>query len=514
MESLPQEVVNNIVAFLPDKSGGATFSFASFATVSRAWQNAVESRTFRRLRVKHSDLMMLDAATRSQSRSRFLWLRELSFQVALPTYSDEACAKYETDQDRATNDAVASEQIVGLLQVLSTWPSGCNITLDVSFDSPMDTIHRGEEKLEGDRLAVATGHRGDLFGDRYRYSYISLSDDILHFHVPSVRRLVPSGGTTRSLHPGCLVALTGLFPNLNAIHWSYQEPDFFVGHRRRNLEQFADAITSYDVPSTTRRLHLRVEAPEYPHKEKVPDLVGPQDEKSLCSALHAMIARSRIEKVVYEGPIDPTFFWPSVTSDERRAPSAVWRSVTDIWVEFGPASFSGQWYFGGLQEDSFYRFDSDVPLPYSEAGPVPPGYATENETEDAKALSKAMMPLEEDGFYVDGQDFRSRPRDGPMNSLLAAFATCLSNAPVLKRARMESRLPQDHGDWFICYGAPGVKCGYEEYMEDPNRDISTARIFIHTEDWRPDAGTMQKLQDVGENRFDEKTLVTFMPFIY
>ncbi|KAM3065125.1 hypothetical protein ACMFMG_006115 [Clarireedia jacksonii] len=502
MERIPQEVLNNIISFLPDRDEDKRVRPA-LAVVSRAWQHAIESLTFRSLSIKSEDL---------DSGRRCTLVRKLQFNVSLPSYSDDDCAKYETEQDRTENSNVANNDISALLKILSQWPSDGNLNLEIGIYSPMDLNYRGEEKLNKDRYDVDLGYRQDLFNERFKYSYIHLANT-KYPSVPCVTSFIVPQGGRRFMDPQSVVTLTAAFPRLQSINWSYQEPGFFLPLRRRYIRKFANSISSYEIQPTVSSLYIHIYSPEYPHNQRMPNLAGTPGGTSLCDALRVAIGKSNIQKVYYEGPIDPSLFWPDDGSGTSIDLS--WRSVVNLNIQFNLANLSGQWLFKGLPDDKFYDHSSDLPLPPDANGLFPPGYGSEEDIEAARALEKSMEPpTDDEGFCIDGYDFRRVPRDEAMLPMLEALARRLKNMPSLKSAYLETRLPQDKGDWFFWYVAPGESCGFEDYMDKPDPNLSRARVFFHTEDWRPGDKLVRMFREVGKECYGEDTIIVFLPFLY
>ncbi|KAJ8070289.1 hypothetical protein OCU04_000671 [Sclerotinia nivalis] len=194
-----------------------------------------------------------------------------------------------------------------------------------------------------------------------------------------------------------------------------------------------------------------------------------------------MIAKSKFQKIYYEGPIDQSLFWPNDASKELTILD--WRSVVELTIRFDMASLSGQWFFKGLLDDKFYDKSSDEPLPHNTAGLFPPGNGTEEDDSGALALLESMKPhTDKEGFGIDDFDFRRIPRDEAMIPMLKALAHRLRNTLSLKIAYLETSLPHGHGKWFFSYGAPGVECGFENYMAEADLGSLRARVFFHTED--------------------------------
>lgn len=528
MEHLPQEVVDKIAGYLPDRHQGKRIRPA-LATLSRAWQCAIEPLTFRSLRITSDhlgDFFYPAFATPRTHRRRLL--RDLNLDIVLPSYSDDDCAKYETASDRAANNRMFSHHVAGLLRELSRWPAsdGGKLNLVIGAYSPMDIPYRGQDKMDRDRYEVALGRRKDLFGERYRYSYIHFAAADAHpvAVVPCVTSFYAHPGP-RCLDPGSLVALTAAFPNLERINWSYEDPTYFLALRRPHWRDFARAVAGFPPPSACQTLYIRIDTPWYPHNESLPDLrsgdgVGP----GFCNALRAMLGRSSIQRLDYEGPVDSALFWSQEELPFADDGTASWQSLSEIEVRFGLGSLeTGQWYFMGQPGDRFYDPDNDVPLSLREdeaaAGLLlPPGYYdSDSQNEEAVAKAKSMEMPQDGIFAAEGCEPRCIPRDEAICPLLAAVARRLACTPSLRSVYLEAALPGDKGVWFFSFHAPGKVSDWDEYVDDGDDDpLARARVFLHAEDWRPDEGTLAMLRGIGRAACHggEDAIVTFLPFLY
>ncbi|KAI9897358.1 hypothetical protein N3K66_007214 [Trichothecium roseum] len=504
MDKLPQEIINNIAASLPALNGQAS-ARPALATASRAWYHAIERLTFRAITITSDELDHFKTVFSSPHRRSLL--KSLVLDVVLPAYSDEACAVHESADDRARNDACATSALRILLAELSAWPKDAKLELVVNVYSPMDASHRGQEKLDKDRYDVALGARKDLFTDRYSYSYIHLSD-LGDVQAHCVSGLTPPQGTTRYLDPSSLVALTAKFPQLESVMWPYQDPGFFPPLRRLHLREFVDSITAYQVPAKARRLDVNIESTEYPHHERLPDLIEP-GRPSFCEAICDMIGRSSLREIYYTGPIDPSFFWPD-SADTETSPR--WSDVTRVNIEFDIASLSGKWAFIGPPSHDKQNRETETPLPYTLSGLPAPGHGTEEESTQGIALAEALLPPDEfEGSDFEEYNFRRVPNDDLMLPLLAAFARRLARTPSLRTAYMETRYPMSEGVWHVTYAAPGVRTGYEKAE---GVDISESKVFIHAGDWRPGREVVALLEGIGESLSGEKTTVKFVEWEY
>ncbi|KAJ2988950.1 hypothetical protein NUW58_g3716 [Xylaria curta] len=485
MERLPQELVAKVAGYLPDRHEGKRIRPA-LATLSHSWQYAIETLTFKSLHIT-SDQLGRFFSVFANPVARRDFLRDLHLDVVLPRYSDEDCAKYETVDDRAANSHVFSHHISALLQELSQWPSGGKLNLVVGMYSLMDGAHRGLDKFDHDRYEVSVGRRHDIFDDRYRYSYIRVTDAFPAV-VPCVTSFYVHSGP-RFLDPASLVALTAAFPNLERINWPYEDPVYFPALRRQQMHEFASAVASFQPPPACKTCTYIL----------------------TCRGTHTRrdfrisIPATRLD---YEGPIDPTLFWalrgPSLDTDD----TCSWKSLL---------------VFKGLPGDRFYDEESDVPLPPDAEGLpllLPPGYYDSDEQNAAAAAAaKSMeMPEDDEGFIVEGCEFRWLPRDEAVLPLLAAVARRLTRTPSLQSVYLETALPRDKGVWFFSYQAPGEMSDWDEYVDCEgsacNDPLSRARVFLHAEDWRPDEGSVAMLRGIGKVCYGEDAIVTFLPSLY
>jgi hypothetical protein len=487
MERLPQEVVARIAEYLPKRHEGKQIR-AALATLSSQWQYAIERFTFKSLHITSDDLEDFYAAFASHSTRRS-FLRDLHLDIILPQHSDDDSADYETAAVRAANNDVFSRHVSALLQDLSQWPAG------------------------GGKLNLVIGT--DPTRKVESYSCIRLSGT-LPAAVPRVTSFYAHTGP-RYLDPASQIALTAAFPNLERISWPFEDPAYFLALRRQQMQEAAAALASFQPPSMCNALNINISSPWYPHKERLPNLNS--GDSSFCGSLCAMLGRSNIQYLDYSGPIDPTLFWPQEAPETDEAPSS-WTCMQDVEVRFGLGSLAGQWFFKGPPGDPFYDESSDVPLPQDAEGFLPPGYYdNDEENEEAMAHAESMeMPDDDEGFTMEGCEFRWAQRDEAILPLLTAAARRVAHTPSLLNFYLESTLPLDRGVWFFSYQAPGEMSQWEEYVDctgsgcdDP---LSRARVFLHAGEWSPDEEVVALLHGIGKACHGEDALVTILPFLY
>lgn len=131
-----------------------------------AWPQVVERPTFRSLHINSKELDIFTSVFTSTSKIRRLFLRNLKLNILLPSYSYDTCANYETTHNRMANSIIVSLHIFYVIQLLSQWLTDGNISFIINIYSPMNSRHRGQEKLISDMNAVDMGYLQDIFGER------------------------------------------------------------------------------------------------------------------------------------------------------------------------------------------------------------------------------------------------------------------------------------------------------------------------------------------------------------
>lgn len=107
--SLSQEMINLVPSYLRrlEKEDSAIISkrgrtlLPAYATISHSWQYAMECQPFRELAVKGTEIENLSRIVVDHRRKQLRWLE---FNVIHPTYTDQASAKLETEEDKQSDN--------------------------------------------------------------------------------------------------------------------------------------------------------------------------------------------------------------------------------------------------------------------------------------------------------------------------------------------------------------------------------------------------------------------------
>ncbi|KAK3986389.1 hypothetical protein QBC44DRAFT_361601 [Cladorrhinum sp. PSN332] len=547
MELLPVEVIIKIASHLPRavSDEDARLVRPGIASISRKWQSVVEEHTFRKLKITNTELPKFASIFSAPQSHRRALLKSLNFSIILPTYTDQECGIFETNEDRAANDKFASEAVYGLFTILSSWGPDPAIGLSLSFDihSPMDCEHRGYPKYRQDSRDAKYGNRQDLFGKRYKYSYIRLTHpDKSLPEVPCIAgtlefwKAFEGADDQRNVHP-CSQAALALTkaPRVQNLVWGYREPGVYLPLRRAMRQEFVQYLDTLRLGPFINAFEFELRSRWYLHYHRLPNLVFPHEQDPLPSALHRLIASAEnLRSVTYKGQADASLFWPYPAGQEPSQP--LWPSVTDLSVKFDYRAPNGQWYLQarppGYWADSddlnnedypdepvVDRHDGDEPLPFDTASHMPPGYGSAQETRDAVSYEISLQKYTSmDGTHNGAHDFRTWPNDATILPLLAAFARAIAHMPSLKFADLSTPLERSGdgssaGEWSVFYSAPGSHSGYDKYMKGgPN--LSAPRVFFHVEDWRPSKKVLDLFREVGRKYHGQETVITFMPWQY
>ena len=239
--NLSQEIINLVALYLQrwEHENRANISergralLPAYATISQSWQYAIEGQTFREIAVKSTEI---DDFSRIVVNHRRKLLRRLELNVILPTYTDKACAKFETEKDKQSNNQVFTKAIKDLLAVLRSWhdefqPTGNDSDAPIEQSlrlcmgdcySPKDCRYRGWDKYQEDIHEWECGRRHDLFQHRYESSLLQLESVEGIQEIPQISSFHRSPGN-RNIEPRSLAIIASRFPNLDSFRWRLKD---------------------------------------------------------------------------------------------------------------------------------------------------------------------------------------------------------------------------------------------------------------------------------------------------
>ncbi|KAL8719186.1 MAG: hypothetical protein Q9225_003787, partial [Loekoesia sp. 1 TL-2023] len=497
MYRLPQELVTHIASFVEredDQSGvdlwqrkKTASKLPPYATVSRKWQLAIESRTFRSIRLRSPELSYLAQILTGHRRAV---LGTLAYQIVLPTYKDNRCAKFETNEEMERNSQAFTYAVHALFQFLKTLEVGGrgkesrSLSLEISdIYSPMDGSHRGPEKYEEDREQYECGKRHDLWQHRYEHSILRLLE---HPKLPTVSFLSSFHlyfFPHRCIEPKSAVSLAAKLSNIQSVTLHLSDNEKKHPHIRQQTRYgFATALPTLSDPS------LRHFTLGFYHEDSTNQYFSPPSallpsEPSidhLSRALHTLSQSSSLTSLTLNPiVISPDLYWPANPS----TPPA-WPNIRHYHVEFDMTTPNGHWYFvrdpSKPIEDDEGANDSDVPDDAEDENDTDSDTAssdswrpdTFNEKQEARAIGDYPIRM-----------FRTLPSDAYINPLVLAMARAAAQMPQLQSMSLTTSMrdPDSAGFELFFHAATHVS-----NLDSDPEDADKARLYWIVGSWRPD----------------------------
>jgi hypothetical protein len=508
MENLPQELVNRIVWFserYPDQDAwcpaigqsyqGQPSAFPRLAGLDRRWKEAIETITFRHLVIKSNELDSLQSIVRGSRRKA---LRKIGFKPLLPAYSDEACARDESQEDRDANDEAFSEGIRHLFAVLRTWEDEhvqSALAIDIlppaaPTDSRIYASARARNQLMHE---IHMGRREDIVWDRWRNSCVGFVRRGKLPTLRSVRHLAVRGSEERKLLPCVAPMLAMSLPALTTVEWKFQNcdgglddeadddsldasdsdsepepgPDELVTSPKARCEArlaFANMLNETELGALEcAKIEFYHEASS--HQNHTYPSIGPWGlaYDPLSTAMRTF--SQRLTTLTLSAHVDSTLFWPH----EPSAAPPFWPCLKSLDVAFSMVAPCGAWYFTGPQ-------------------------AIEAAHGDASTYS----------------EFRIHPAARTFDPFLAALAKAVAQMPVLESLMLTCELMGDTGRLHICYHAPGRK---SDWADERLEDVGRRRIYYACEVgelWVPEPDTAAGLRRAGAEKFGGEVVERYL----
>ena len=515
MDRLPQELHSLILSFVEryEYRKGARCSnqqLPRLATVSRKWQYTVERLTFERITVRSDKLPEFQIIYTAPRRHMLKWL---TYNVVLPVYDDDACARSETEAEKRANDEVFTRAIQNLFSILKSWEDASlqahsqPITLSLhEIFSPMDGYYGERKRYEERRFLQFVGKRQDLFEDRYIHSRIHLLDTL---ELPTLRRVScfeNSRINLRMIDYRAVIDIAAKCQSLQEIRLDlYDNEEKYLDLRARRRHDFADALQNHTFPN------LKAAAMEF-YFEHSNDLAlhGPNlllSEGLFCDPLSTALRKlsQNLVTLSLDGVIDSTLFWPYESGTSRADDYPSWPFLQRLEVRFSMTAPSGEWYFI-LENSKVKSHNGRDQL-----------FGANNEPSTALELGEdsdnpVSFPPDR---VADSPSIVPNPETLPY--LLSAFARAAQHMPVLQLASLSAIVQSNDPDitshkWAVSYWAPGVACYLEQYVDAP--DPSKRRVNWEVQKWRPSEEVRAPWQSVGRDKYGGELMEEFLEIEY
>ncbi|KAM5364055.1 hypothetical protein ACJZ2D_011672 [Fusarium nematophilum] len=356
MDKLPYALVSLIVSCLLEDDEGTRKPWskpppiAQYASISRAWQDAVERHTFSHVKVKSDDFSRFEAAFRHAHRRQAV--SSINYEIVLPAYSQGRCWKFERPREHAENKAAFSRAVHAFFSSLHAWQEEEAISgASVSVSRPIALNMTACCRLDSGAL------------QRKGIGLYRMDGNFLDFVepwsvLPKLKRVsdLSIGDSIRPLHPDAVFKIIEALPSVETLGIHMLEPGPRWEDTRREhrcaLTRHLSSINSTAF-SSLRTLYLNWDSSEPVNHSFIPsDLRDPSQlsTDAFSKALHVISQSLPITELFLYGPviISPELFWPNDSQSPDPLPH--WPTLQYLTVNASILTPDGSYYYTGTPE--------------------------------------------------------------------------------------------------------------------------------------------------------------------
>ncbi|KAL1305538.1 hypothetical protein AAFC00_007148 [Neodothiora populina] len=411
--NLPYSIVAIIASHLEEP-------LASYASISQSWKYAVESLTFRELRLY--DAERLQKLRNTVTYDRRSAVRSIDLTVQLPEYEGDKFGEVESETDKQTNNKVFTETLKDLWQTLGSWEDGGEeadgkgtsrrggLALQVQAISKSDFIHMPMAKKKERQMSADFGEVEDIFESRYGASYLRLTEDLPH--LSSIVELAVLGQKRVRLISGtAVVAIMQSLPRLRKLDAELSDRESKdLDLRNRERQDFAKSLLTLQSKTLVNmRLHYPGVVPENQHFS--PPVIPKTDGvDSFSASMHAF--SQQLESLSITAVLSTDFYCPPTTDQEALS---LWPNLQTLDLHIWSCTPSGEWII-----------ERDPTEPASEENVDPDAEAYEG-------LSDWMRPAQIPArMHHPANTFRTSVRPQMMNDLYIVAGKAVARMPKLR----------------------------------------------------------------------------------
>jgi hypothetical protein len=452
MEKLPAELVHVICAHLSPP-------LASYATVSRPWQQAVESRTFFSVTVDSDPASFAEFQAVFAAAHRRALLRQLVFVVDLPAPSEKRIRKLQSRREATANAEIYTRAVIALFTFLRTWEHDghAGLALTLCATSPLKRHPNKHGYSSGTRLLWVVRN---LLGPVGLDSGALLASGGLPV-VPVVSSVATGWWPNRRIDPAVIPWVARAVPNAGAMMWDFfAVPRRLPGLRRSERLSLANALTSVANADlgllTALEIHWQ-DADPY-NEAFVPDsLVDPASGRDPLSVAFRQLSRlPSLRDLELTGchVLGSEMFEDPESSAANPAP--MWPALTHLKLCMSATTPDGRWYFAGDAPSA--EHDGSTDSPTSEP--------THSDTSDADlAPGHAWVRVRDDANNMFCR-FRSTPDSTALTPFVLSMARAVARMPVLRRLELAVGWDETR---------PGIQADYFGAEEPPGRSTAVMK---------------------------------------
>jgi hypothetical protein len=487
MDELPQEIIDNIVSFVPQRVGVSWVIdchgrdmrpslLSPLATLSRKFQRAVEKCTFKSLWIEVSN-PQLDEFERIVSAERWANVLHLKAQLVLvvpplpvdiftahgglgtfgPESNEDGMLRFGPEYETMSVRQADKEASTALLRRL--WDRIATLSRQLGHDE----ANLGLELIND--FTIRPVHH-PAFRDRntaYGFSLQDLTDDIKDFPILHQVHGFTFANMARYWNPRVGAILASKMPNLKSTLWLLSECPPQWGRYYSLDKQYRDGLVEGaavvgTLPHKLRKFNCRLKHPAYDCPQQLPRFVNNGSVLDPVSCALRRLTKD-CEEITLKGSFMPCLFDPppSPTSTETAAgeqqgeEEPVWQRTRILHVIMELGRPDGIWHFSPGENEI------NVPDALLDCRQLPPGYRTSPATfnigghkYEVDVEKNDYDYLIEDMHMVAPLRFFPRPvflpsptidddESGTLSALLVAFARCCARMPALEIAILEVR---------------------------------------------------------------------------
>ncbi|KAF8462277.1 hypothetical protein BDZ91DRAFT_784541 [Kalaharituber pfeilii] len=505
---LPSEVLDAIIADLRTDYIDLYPGIGYLATVCRQWQPVVERHSFKAINLRSVELdRFREIFLASRAPHRKACLQRIYFEVILPTYSVQACGKFERARDRRANNEAFTDAIRRLFGILRFWDVGDtssqrhSIHLDLEVSSPMDQYNREDPALHGGAIPEQPEHSADLLNMRFVHSYLQFMG-LEQKYLPKVASITSMRVIRwqRRLTGATMATMAAALPNLQQVFWVLSDNEWrYPALRQQHRYEFAKGLDSLSLHlPKLRSLQLTYFMNEpIDHGCRIHSALHPSSpgRDHLSRALRTLSQSPTITNLGINACISAELFWPA-DSDNADTPS--WPSLQRLKVIACQIAPDGRWYLSRTSDE--YTFESRL---VSEREDFPSEWgdlSDYDDDDDQESIGSSQPDDRQDdremwlAGHAQYNPFRARICRETFNPVIFAFARAVLRMPSLKY--FSFRMNEIH-TFYAEWARAGSSCTLEEdrKADEPNNRNRWTLVSDEAADWEVPEGLMEILQE-------------------
>ncbi|KAL3443736.1 hypothetical protein BJX65DRAFT_284733 [Aspergillus insuetus] len=445
---------------------------ASYATISRIWQFAIERYTFASIVTFSDDLPELKRIVGNCARRRS-HVKELWFSIDLPLYSVNRQYLVERPEEHKANLATFQQGVHDIWDELSRWARDCprsGVRLVLNADAPVNRNPKPSEVFNAETLAGRWQHPESFLALDVRtklpllplVSELGVSFEGRHFHPSAIKTLILSLPAVRQLH----LFIGAPKPTNHELRAEHREilARALSSPTLHQLE-FLSIRMWYDNPNNHSWDMSPAHDPVYPQGDVL--------NRAICTLAQRSL---RYLNLMGAYPISPALWGAGEDGNATDSSSEIiFPYLEKVYIEHSHITYDGRWLYTGHPE-------------------APPLVDTIDPT--SIDFQHGEYPL---------HDWRVRPDPETYNPLLRSMARAVLNMPNLRSLRVEfyARTLLRNRIMMQIAG-PGEKAGVLHWARKVEDDVGEWRWIVLVEEdlenWEVPAGVYRLMKTgVGED---------------